>query len=208
MERKTTRGGILADVKQRTFEGYGAAYTLDLGGDRIIPGAFAWSLFDFVAGKAYVPLADSHSYSSIRSILGVMVDAEERKQGLWTKFEVVDSPDGDELLARIKMGAVTGLSIGYEVRGSEYVQEDGKRVRLLTDLRLREISAVVYPMNPDAQIIPDTVKRSTLAPGGARMPHDWSMPKGYAPNHPRRLAMEDLERALQIRELARYATSN
>ena len=208
MERKSTRGGILANVKERTFSGYGAAYSTDLGGDRIIPGAFNSTLLDFYAGKAYVPLVDSHAYSSVRNVLGVMVDAEERKQGLWTKFEVVDSPDGDELLARIKMGAVTGLSIGYEARDTEYVQEGNKRVRLLKDVRLREISAVVYGMNPDALINTESVKRGTVAPGGARIAHDWSIPKGIAPSDPRRIRMESALRDIQFRELERFAASN
>ena len=215
MERKSTRGGILANVKERTFSGYGAAYSTDLGGDRIIPGAFNSTLLDFYAGKAYVPLVDQHNYGSVRNVLGVMVEAEERTSGLWAKFSVVDSPDGDELLARIKMGAVTGLSIGYRVVDSERVQENGKSIRLLKDVRLHEISAVIYPMNPDAQIHTESVKRGMVAPGGAWFPHDWSSPKGIAPNDPRRikleadiLKLESAQRDAQIRELEMWVLEN
>ena len=208
MERKTTRGGILADVKQRTFEGYGVAYSVDLGGDRIVPGAFAYTMLDHLLGEAYVPLIDQHNYASVRNVLGKMVDAEEREKGLWTKFEVVDSPDGDELLARIKMGAVTGLSIGYRVAKDDYVQENGKVIRLLKDVRLDEVSAVIYPMNPDALITADSVKRRTLAPR-------WSASDGIAPNDPRRLKMDadilklqSAVRDAQIRELEMWVLEN
>jgi HK97 family phage prohead protease len=57
---------------------------------------------------------------------------------------------GDEAYELLKMGALTGLSIGYRVVAS---QIDAKRkVRILTDLDLFEISLVTFPANEAARV--------------------------------------------------------
>lgn len=53
-----------------------------------------------------------------------------------------------EVRALMKQGALTGLSIGYQVKDS--YKEAG--VRYLTKLDLLEVSIVTFPMNPKARV--------------------------------------------------------
>ena len=177
----------------RTFEGLAASYALDLVGDVISPGAFQKSLAEWRAGAYSVPLVDNHRYDSVRRVLGHMVDAEERSAGLWARFEVVESPNGDELLTQIKSGSVGSLSIGYHTIRSEPVQVDGVRVRDLKEIRLNEVSAVVFPANPKALI-----DRSSVKFAGARLaPTTRSAAGGWAPDDPERLQVERLLRDVE-----------
>jgi HK97 family phage prohead protease len=152
-----------ADDEARTFSGRASTWDLDLDGERIRPGAFKKSLNDWRSGDKPIPLIDQHNYSSVMNTLGKMVDAEETEGGLEAKFEVVDTPSGNELWSRIKMGVVNGLSIGFKnVRDPDIVEEeaDGKKrkVRVLKEIKLMEVSAVIWGANPNALIDATTAK--------------------------------------------------
>lgn len=139
----------------RTIEGYGAAFSLDLGGDLIQPGAFTRTLAEWRAKKYPIPLLDMHDSSSIRKILGSLIDAKEDKQGLFCTFEVANDVDGDACFSKTQDGHVDGLSIGYRpVRWRDPGPEGRLRGidRILDDVDLREISVVMWPMNTDARI--------------------------------------------------------
>jgi HK97 family phage prohead protease len=103
-------------------------------------------------------------------VLGKMVDGEETDAGLWSRFEVVPGEDGDRLLARLKGGYLNGLSIGYQPVGkAEYEdieREDGVKesIRHLRRLKLFEVSAVIWGMNPNAVADGNSVKQL----------HDWT----------------------------------
>jgi HK97 family phage prohead protease len=110
-----------------------------------------------------VPLIDHHRYGSAFDVLGKMVEAEETDEGLSARFEVVPGEDGDRLLSRIKGGFVNGLSIGYEAGRYDYEDVDRgdgvkSRVRHLREVKLYEVSAVIWGMNPAALIDTNTVK--------------------------------------------------
>jgi HK97 family phage prohead protease len=159
-----------ADFESRTFEGLASTWDLDSGNDIIHKGAYKRTLSHWksAAGRQVIPLVDQHNYGSIRSVLGKMVDGEETDVGLHTKWQVVPGNDGDELLHRLKGGFVTGLSIGYEAVGKpEYTEEDrdGRKVRVrhLKELKLYEVSAVVFPMTEGARLDPTSVKCLTDA---------------------------------------------
>jgi uncharacterized protein len=154
-----------ADFESRTFEGLASTWDLDSGGDIIHKGAYKRTLSHWRQsnGSQVIPLVDQHNYGSIRAVLGKMVDGQETDVGLETKWQVVPGNDGDELLHRLKGGFVTGLSIGYEAVGKpEYtdVERDGQKVRVrhLKELKLYEVSAVVFPMNEGARLNPASVK--------------------------------------------------
>jgi HK97 family phage prohead protease len=151
------------DVKERTFEGLSAAYTLDEGNDEIKVGAFAQTIARWKQGgkKNVKPLIDQHVYNSVRRVVGKAIDMEERptEGGLWTKFQVVPGNDGDEILHRVDGGFVTGLSIGYRAIKFSFEEREGfGTVRILEELALEEVSLVIWGMNPDALIDTDSVK--------------------------------------------------
>ncbi len=157
------------DPASRTFEGLAATWDEDLGNDIIRRGAFKDSLKDWKASKDAIPLLNSHDHWNIFSSIGQLVDAKETAEGLWTKWEVLDGPEGDQVLARLRPSKTTGrpivgkMSIGYEPQEFSFEQPPGTesfwdRLRILTKVLLKEVSLVLFPMNPGASIDPSTVK--------------------------------------------------
>ena len=155
------------DEEARTFGGLAATWDLDLGGDVIEPGAFKRTLKNWKRSKKVLPLLDSHNGGSVRSVVGKLLEAEETKKGLDAQFEVIDGPDGDEVFRRVKGGYVDGLSIGYsavKVRYPETPEEQATGVyRYLGEVKLHEVSVVLWPMNPEARIDTATAKALLMA---------------------------------------------
>lgn len=154
------------DDAERTFTGLAAAFSQDLGGDVILPGAFKRTLADWKRSKKVLPLMDSHNYGSVRAVIGKMIAAAETSEGLEATFQVIDGPDGEEVYRRVKGGFVDGLSIGYRaIESRAPSQEESLRGiwRFLKEIALQEISVVIWPMNPDARIDLGTVKQFLAA---------------------------------------------
>src|SRR4051812_3314332 len=74
----------------RTFEGLSATWDLDLGMDRIKRGAFKDTIAQWKSGNDALPLLNSHDHYDIFSAIGQLIDAQETKEGLWSKWEVID----------------------------------------------------------------------------------------------------------------------
>lgn len=157
------------DSTDRTFEGLAATWQEDLGNDVIHKGAFKETLKAWKASDEALPLLDSHDQFSIMSALGQLLDAKETDKGLWTKWEVIDGPEGDAVLARLrpsklaKRSIVGKMSIGFIPEEFNFVQPKGTesfwdRIRHITKASLKEVSLVLFPMNPGAAIDAATVK--------------------------------------------------
>lgn len=165
---KTWQRGVPFEVKAiddtaRTFEGVAAAYSRDLGDDVIEPGAFKTTIHHWRGAKAKRPvyLLNGHNAWDVQDVVGKMIEAEETDAGLETKWEFVPAgdPAADAAYARVKGGFITGMSIGYTPLQFEYRKgEDGKTVRHLKEVKLHEVSLVVFPMNEDARIDAASVK--------------------------------------------------
>lgn len=143
------------DLDARTFSGLASTWDEDLGGDIIHQGAFKNTLKEWRSSGSIIPLIDQHNYGSIRSVVGKLTEAKETGAGLESTFQVIEGPDGDEVLRRIKGGYVDGLSIGYEPVKWEYEEKEESRwgqVRHLKEVKLHEVSVVIWPMNPGATI--------------------------------------------------------
>ena len=126
------------------IEGVAASYNLDLGGDKIEPGAFERSL----SVKPEVPMYADH-VPSMATTLGRWTDLKETADGLLAKGRIVlGTESGRHAFELIKDGAVSGLSIGYVAKKSY----KSANIRHLTEIDLHEISIVSSPMNPMAQI--------------------------------------------------------
>lgn len=156
------------DDTARTFEGLLAVWDLDLGGDVIHKGAFKKTLKDWKGSGDALPLINSHGHYDIFDVVGQLLDAKETDDGLWTKWEVIDGPDGDRVLSRIRPSDRTGrppigkMSIGYSPTKFDFEQaKEGPfdRVRNLREVDLLEGSLVIFPMAPGARIDPSTVKQ-------------------------------------------------
>jgi Escherichia/Staphylococcus phage prohead protease len=129
------------DVKDDgMFDGYGATTgNVDLGNDVIVQGAF-----DMPDGTDY-SLLDHHKQDAPLGLFTVRKDST----GLRVKGQLnLEVQRAREVRALMKQGALTGLSIGYQVKDS--YKQGG--IRYLTKLELLEVSVVTFPMNPKARI--------------------------------------------------------
>lgn len=219
VERKNLTVSVKSvDVESRTFSGLAAAYALDLGGDIIQKGAFARTLADFAASqRKLIYLVDSHNYGSIRSILGKMTVGEETDNGLLTEFLLVDGVDGDETLRRLEGGFIDSMSIGFQVINSRAPTDEEKIAgarRVLTEIKLVEVSLVVFPMNPAALVgakglthgLPDTIDADEVEEWKSCRDHIDALllaakAGGLASEDPGRIAAEEIVRDLELRRL-------
>jgi HK97 family phage prohead protease len=150
-----------SDDGAHSFTGLLAAWTLDQGNDVIQKGAFSSTLHYWRANpmKRNIQLRDNHNRASIFNVVGKMVDAAETEEGLETTWQMVpDDPVAEAAYRRIKGGFVTGMSIGYQPVKSKPGSEQGKSVRVLTEIKLIEGSLVLEPMNEDALVDTTSVK--------------------------------------------------
>lgn len=142
-----------------TFEGYCSVYdVIDAHGDIVERGAFAETLKKSEMSGVMPAMLWQHNASSP---IGVWTAMHEDEYGLHVIGELADTTLGNEAYTLMKMGALSGLSIGYSVVRDEY---DRKRdARLLKQINLLEVSPVTFPANTDARV--DSVKN---ADGGYR----------------------------------------
>lgn len=147
-----------------TFTGLASTWDLDLGGDVIRKGAFKRTLRNWKSAKRNVPLVDSHNvYGSVTGVVGQMDNAQETDTGLLGEFSMIpNDTKAEEVFKRIAGGYADGLSIGYRPVKIEYPKTEEERrqgiYRYLDEVKLREVSVVLYPMNPNARIDLSTAK--------------------------------------------------
>lgn len=212
------------DDNARTFSGLASTWDLDLEGDVMEKGAFSRSLKHWrgSSGKRLIPLIDQHKYDSVRRVFGKLIEANETDAGLDAKFSVVASAEGDEYLARIKGGYLNGLSVGFETVRAEkakaLVQGREREVRRIKEVKLMEISAVIWGMNPDA-LIDVAVMKALIRSAKERPLSDdevselkalqvevgeilTSNEPQIAPDDPARMEIEALLRSVRLRGLA------
>jgi len=135
-------------VSGREFEGHGSVFNnIDLGGDIVMPGAFAKSLADHEAAGSLPQMFWMHQADQVP---GVWTAMKEDSKGLYVKGELVKTPLGDEMHTLLNRKAVRGLSIGYQVKDAEYDKQTG--AYRLKEIDLWEVSLVSLAMNPLAQV--------------------------------------------------------
>ena len=89
--------------------------------------------------------------------IGVYERVSEDDIGLWLEGRLLlDVEKGHEAYVLLKNRAISGLSIGFVPLAWEWETRDNKRVRVLKDVDLWEVSLVTFPANPKASV--DNVK--------------------------------------------------
>jgi HK97 family phage prohead protease len=138
---------VKAVAEDGTFTGYASVFNVtDLGGDSVQPGAFTKSLKAKPASK--IKMLRGHDTSEP---IGIWTSIVEDSRGLKaTGRLILDTNKGRETYALLKAGALDGLSIGYRTKKESFDQT--KKIRLLNELELHEISVVTFPMLPTATI--------------------------------------------------------
>lgn len=145
-----------ADKPMGSFSGYGAVYgNIDEGGDMITPGAMARSLASWGA-KGMLP-AMYYNHDRSKGAVGVWEKMAEDQSGLHVEGRIIglDTDEGKMTYARLREGAIKGMSIGYRVPagGSKMgTGRTGEPRRWLKAIDLREVSVVDDPMNPLAKL--------------------------------------------------------
>lgn len=150
MEKRFFDFEVKADGEGRRISGYGSVFgSRDLGGDVVMPGAFAKS----IASGRKIRMLFQHDSSKV---IGKWTKAYEDENGLHLEGELADTPRGNEIHTLLKMDAISGLSIGYRTIKDEWRDNS----RLLHELDLREVSVVTFPMNELSNV--DAVKAATM----------------------------------------------
>lgn len=137
-------------------------------GERFITGAFTQSIQ--ARGAGGVRLVDSHLDGVMRRPYGVLVEAEEHAEGLWTRFRFYDTPAGQEGRAEAREGTYGGLSVGFKTvrqrRGSDGVRE-------VIEAQLHHVALVDEPAYAGAKVLA-VREASTLVRSAAA---DWIPPQ-------------------------------
>lgn len=132
-----------------TFSGYGSVFDVkDAYGDIVIPGAFADSLASHKAKGRMPAMLWQHRSAEP---LGIYTSMEEDSKGLKVEGQIaLSTVRGTEAHSLLKMGALSGLSIGYIPREDSYDKVTG--ITTLKKLDLWEVSLVTFPANDDARV--------------------------------------------------------
>jgi HK97 family phage prohead protease len=147
MESKQMR--VAAEIKasaEGVIEGYGSVFgNVDSYGDIVVAGAFDATL------KSSARLPAMLWQHSADEPIGVWTEMREDKRGLVVKGQLaLGTQRGREALELIKLGALSGLSIGYRTVRSSFDEQSG--LRSLHELELWEVSPVTFPANEAARI--------------------------------------------------------
>ena len=128
------------------FSGYGSVFdVVDDWDDMIVKGAFGKS----IANKIPVMLWQHDSAEPI----GVYESVREDDIGLWLEGRLLlDIERGREAYVLLKNRAISGLSIGFVPQKWEWETRDDKRIRVVKEVDLWEVSLVTFPANDKARI--------------------------------------------------------
>lgn len=135
------------ELEDRQFSGHGSVFNnVDLGDDIIVPGAFKASLAERKKSGVMPSMFWSHDPTKVA---GKWIEMKEDSRGLWVKGELAPTPLGNEVHELMKMEAVSGLSIGFQIRDQDY---DKAGNRIIKAVDLWEVSVCAIPMNPMARV--------------------------------------------------------
>ncbi len=154
-ESKTLR--IISDENEVKFssgdsenvlKGYASTFggEPDSYGDVIKKGAFKRTLDNSNRGRR-VKFLWQHNPDNV---IGIPLKIEEDSKGLIFEAQFANTTLGNEARELAMMGAVDGLSIGFNTLKEEYDKETG--IRTLTEIQLHEISLVTFEANTNAKV--------------------------------------------------------
>lgn len=131
------------DADENSIIGMGSVYgNIDRGGDVVLAGAFTESL----ATGRKIKMLYQHNPNDV---IGVWTSVTEVDGGLRVEGKFADTPRAQEVRSLVKMGAIDGLSIGYQTILATY---DQNNTRLISKASLFEVSVVTFPMNESAVV--------------------------------------------------------
>lgn len=147
LERKSFEVVIdTLDGETGEFEGYASVFNVvDLGGDRVLPGAFAKTIKE---REGKIKLLWQHDRNKP---IGVISELVEDETGLLIRGKLaLKTQLGSETFELMKITAIDSFSIGYWATKVYFDEETGNRD--LAEVELLEVSIVTMPMNEEATI--------------------------------------------------------
>ncbi len=134
-----------------TVEGFANAFNnVDFQGEVVKPGAFKRTIQAFRKSKKGLPFMDNHRiFGGTDSVIGRVFELREESKGLFFKAFFSSSPAAQIVRTKIHENILDSLSIGFNIVKRK-VLKDG--VVELLELKLREISVVVFPANELATV--------------------------------------------------------
>ena len=136
------------DAEQRLVFGYASTEAIDAAGEIVLKSAIEDALDDYLQ---YPAVREMHALSAV----GKTVEATVNDRGLYVGAKIVD----DIAWGKVTSGVYKGFSIGGKV-----TSRDSKDRKIITGVRLDEISLVDRPANPEARI--DLWRAAGLHDGG------------------------------------------
>lgn len=157
MERLTAPIDIKEAKADGSFTGYAAVFNnVDLGGDVILPGAFASAK---TTSDGLIRIALNHD---LRKLAGKARFAQD-SHGLRVEGKLSLSVSYvKDAYALMQDGVLNGLSVGFNILegGSVWEERDGSYTRIISKAELWEFSLVPFGMNPEALV--DSVKAVSI----------------------------------------------
>ncbi|HDR9046270.1 TPA: HK97 family phage prohead protease [Burkholderia vietnamiensis] len=131
------------------FSGLGSVFgNIDFGNDIVAPGAFTAGLETMRAKGRMPAMLWQHRQGEP---IGAYKSMTETKDGLVVEGQLaLKTQRGAEAYELMKMGAVSGLSIGGWTTADSYDSKND--IRTITQFELWEVSVVTFPMNDEARI--------------------------------------------------------
>ncbi len=152
----TTSFDIKEIGTQGSIAGYASVFgEVDAQSDVVAKGAFERSLAKYKQSKANPAMLWMHDTAEP---IGVWTNVSEDARGLRVEGKLaIKTQHGAEAYELLKIGAITGLSIGYAAVKS--IKDSKTKIRTLTEVELYEVSLVTFPANGLARV--HTVKEAT-----------------------------------------------
>lgn len=146
-ETKFVAAPLSAVEVDGSFSGYASLFgRVDLGRDRVLPGAFQRSLAQ--RGVSGIRMLWQHDPAQP---IGVWTAIAEDSRGLFVRGRLeLSVSQAKEAHALMRQGAIDGLSIGFRTAKARADKTTG--IRDLAEVDLWEISLVTFPMLPEARI--------------------------------------------------------
>ena len=135
------------DAEKGIIEAYVSIFNnVDLGGDKILPGAFADSIAKKLPKGVW-----SHNWDQP---IAKTLEAKEDPKGLYIKGQFnLDTQRGKEAFSDIKFGIMDEFSIGFRIQEYSWEKEGADEIRVIKKIKLYEWSPVLAGMNPETELI-------------------------------------------------------
>lgn len=145
------RGFKALDDGKGEFEALVAVFgNVDLGGDRIVKGAFADSLKAWEAKGRPIPVVFSHDWGNLDAHIGEVTQAKETDEGLWVKAQLdMEDASAAKVFRLMKRGTLAEFSFAYDVV-EEKLQNGANE---LLKLDVIEVGPTLKGMNPETQLL-------------------------------------------------------